>query len=196
VQVAKRVPEGVVCLLTTLRFHNLTDQNPSKVWLAIDRKASPVKTVADCPKYRNKIGTDVAVQALRDYRRRRRSIDDLLEAARFCRVERTPPRVPGGHEVKRKKGDAPTNVAASVKARLLQRAREDGEDFNSLQVRYVLERLLYRLGTSQHAGKFVLKSALLFVVWSARPHRATKDPRQEPVDKAELRGPARRPLRL
>src|SRR6478609_2002284 len=39
VQVAKRVPEGVVCLLTALRFHNLTDQNPSKVWLAIDRKA-------------------------------------------------------------------------------------------------------------------------------------------------------------
>jgi predicted transcriptional regulator of viral defense system len=126
VQVAKRVPEGVVCLLTALRFHNLTDQNPSKVWLAIDRKArhprldwpplevvwwshkvlsfgvtkktvggvrllvtSPAKTVADCLKYRNKIGTDVAVQALRDYRRSRRSIDDLFEAARFCRVERT-----------------------------------------------------------------------------------------------------------
>jgi predicted transcriptional regulator of viral defense system len=126
VQVAKRVPEGVVCLLTALRFHSLTDQNPSKVWLAIDRKArhprldwppleivwwshkvllfgvtkkivggvalrvtSPAKTVADCLKYRNKIGTDVAVQALRDYRRSRRSIDDLFEAARFCRVEHT-----------------------------------------------------------------------------------------------------------
>jgi predicted transcriptional regulator of viral defense system len=126
VQVAKRVPEGVVCLLTALRVHDLTDQNPSKVWLAIDRKArqpqldwpplevvwwsrrvlsfgitkktidgvevrvtSPAKTVADCLKYRNKIGTDVAVQALRDYRRSRRSIDDLFEAARFCRVERT-----------------------------------------------------------------------------------------------------------
>jgi predicted transcriptional regulator of viral defense system len=126
VQVAKRVPEGVVCLLTALRFHDLTDQNPSKVWLAIDRKArhprldwpplevvwwsreilsfgvmkksiggvllnitSPAKTVADCLKYRNKIGTDVAVQALREYRRSRRPIDDLFEAARFCRVERT-----------------------------------------------------------------------------------------------------------
>jgi hypothetical protein len=77
--------------------------------------------------------------------------------------------------VKRKKGHPLTNVAASVKARLLQRAREDGEDFNSLLVRYVLERLLFRLGTSQHAGKFVLKGALLFVAWSARPHRATKD---------------------
>jgi len=77
--------------------------------------------------------------------------------------------------VKRKKGEPPTNVAASVKARLLQRAREDGEDFNSLLVRYVLERLLYRIGASQHAGEFVLKGALLFVAWSARPHRATKD---------------------
>lgn len=77
--------------------------------------------------------------------------------------------------MKRKKGTPPTNVAHSVKARLLQRAREDGEDFNSLLVRYVLERLLHRLGASEHAGEFVLKGALLFVAWSARPHRATKD---------------------
>jgi hypothetical protein len=77
--------------------------------------------------------------------------------------------------VKRKKGAPPTNVAASVKARLLRRARDDGEDFNSLLVRYVLERLLYRLGASEHAGEFVLKGAVLFVVWSTRPHRATKD---------------------
>lgn len=77
--------------------------------------------------------------------------------------------------MKRKKGTPPTNVAHSAKVRLLQRAREDGEDFNALLVRYVLERLLYRLGASQHADEFVLKGALLFVVWSARPHRATKD---------------------
>jgi predicted transcriptional regulator of viral defense system len=126
VQVAKRVPTGVVCLLTALEFHNLTDQNPHRVWLAIDRKArrpqldwpplevvwwsarllslgvtaktiggvtvkvtTPAKTVADCLKYRNKIGIDVAIQAIRDYRRSRRSIDDLFEAARVCRVEHT-----------------------------------------------------------------------------------------------------------
>ena len=75
----------------------------------------------------------------------------------------------------RKKGVPLANIAASVKARLLQRAHEDGEDFNSLLVRYVLERLLYRLGASKHADDFVLKGALLFVAWSARPHRATKD---------------------
>jgi predicted transcriptional regulator of viral defense system len=116
----------VVCLLTALSFYNFTDQNPHRVWLAIDRKArqprldwpplevvwwssdvlsfgvveklvggvrvrvtSPAKTVADCLRYRSKIGTDVAVQAIRDYRRSRRSIDELFEAARFCRVERT-----------------------------------------------------------------------------------------------------------
>ena len=39
VQVAKRVPEGIVCLLSALRFHELTTQNPSEVWLGIDRKA-------------------------------------------------------------------------------------------------------------------------------------------------------------
>lgn len=126
VQVAKRVPAGVVCLLTALRFHELTDQNPSQVWLAIDRKArapalgwpplevvywskaalefgvmqarvggvrvpitTAAKTVADCLKYRNKLGTDVAVAALEDYRRSRRSIDELFVAARVCRVEKT-----------------------------------------------------------------------------------------------------------
>jgi predicted nucleotidyltransferase component of viral defense system len=73
------------------------------------------------------------------------------------------------------KGDLPKNVAASVKARLLHRARSDGEDFNALVVRYVLERLLYRLVASPHGKGFVLKGALLFVVWSGKPHRATKD---------------------
>lgn len=75
----------------------------------------------------------------------------------------------------RRKGAPPSNVAHSVKTRLLQRARRAGEDFNSLLVRYVLERLLYRLGVSAHANEFVLKGALLFVVWSNQPHRATKD---------------------
>jgi predicted transcriptional regulator of viral defense system len=102
-EACKRVPHGVVCLLSALRFHNLGTQNPAEVWLAIDRKArrphveypplhivrfsgaaltegveaheiegvtvpiySAAKTVADCFKYRNKIGLDVAIEALRD----------------------------------------------------------------------------------------------------------------------------------
>jgi predicted transcriptional regulator of viral defense system len=105
-EAARLVPGGTVCLLSALRFHGLTTQNPFEVWLAINRKAwrprpghpplrlvylsgvalsegvedhdvqgvrvrvfSAAKTVADCFKFRNKIGTDVAVEALRDYRR-------------------------------------------------------------------------------------------------------------------------------
>ena len=105
-QAARRVPGGVICLLSALRFHGLTTQNPFEVWVAIDRKAwrprvehpplrlvymsgaalregveehrvdgvtvrvfSAAKTVADCYKFRNKIGADVAIESLRDYRR-------------------------------------------------------------------------------------------------------------------------------
>ena len=46
------------------------------------------KTVADCFKFRNKIGLDVAIDALRDYRRRRGSVDELLRYAEICRVGR------------------------------------------------------------------------------------------------------------
>lgn len=53
------------------------------------RVFSPAKTVADCFKYRNKIGVDVATEALQDYLRKRKgSIDDLTKYGRICRVER------------------------------------------------------------------------------------------------------------
>lgn len=125
VEAALRVPHGLVCLLSALRFHKLTTQNPHEVWLAIDvsarkpktdwpplhivrfsrmalsfgveahvienvavRITSREKTVADCFKYRNKVGLDVAIEALRDYlRARRRSVDALTEAAEVCRVK-------------------------------------------------------------------------------------------------------------
>jgi predicted transcriptional regulator of viral defense system len=123
-QVAKHIPGAVVCLLSALRFHNLTTQTPAQVWIAIDRKArrpvvsdlplrvvrfsgpalaagtenhvlegipvqvtTPAKTVADCFKYRNKIGLDIALEALRDgWRERRFSMDELWAMARVCRV--------------------------------------------------------------------------------------------------------------
>ncbi len=126
VQASKRVPSGVICLLSALRFHELTTQNPFEVWIAIDQKAwrpavnhpplrivhlsgnafssgiedhlieginvrvySAAKTVADCFKFRNKIGTDVALEALRDYRRKYRSgMDELWRYAKLCRVTR------------------------------------------------------------------------------------------------------------
>jgi predicted transcriptional regulator of viral defense system len=121
---AKRVPRGVICLLSALRFHGLTTQDPHEVWIAIDFKArkpsiespalrvvrfsgralaegteehviegvrvlvySAAKTVADCFKYRLKIGTDVAIEALRDaLRTRRATIDDIHRYAKVCRV--------------------------------------------------------------------------------------------------------------
>ncbi len=125
-QVAKRVPEGVFCLLTALRFHGLTTQSPADVWIALPPKArrprldyprlrvarfsgesltegvevrrvegvtirvySPAKTVADCFKYRNKIGVDVAVEALRDFTRKHRGrASELARFAKICRVSR------------------------------------------------------------------------------------------------------------
>lgn len=125
-QVAKRVPGGVFCLLTALRFHELTTQAPAEIWIALAEKArkpkldyprlrvarfsgraltegierhrlegvevrvySAAKTVADCFKYRNKIGIDVAVEALRDFSRRHRGgATELARYARVCRVSR------------------------------------------------------------------------------------------------------------
>ncbi len=125
-QVAKRVPGGVFCLLTALRFHELTTQAPAEVWIALPEKArkpklesprlrvarfsgpaltegiethrvdgvevrvySAAKTVADCFKYRNKVGIDVAVEALRDFSRRHRGgSTQLARYARICRVSR------------------------------------------------------------------------------------------------------------
>lgn len=67
------------------------------------------------------------------------------------------------------------NVAASVRARLLNVAKAQGVDFNQVLVRFALERILYRLTRSQHADRFLLKGALLFTLWYDMPHRATRD---------------------
>jgi predicted transcriptional regulator of viral defense system len=123
-QIAKRVPKGVVCLLTALRFHELTTQLPPEVWTALPEKArrpqidnprlrvtrfsgaaltagiethriegvdvriySAAKTVADCFKFRNKIGLDVVLEALREARRSKKvSADELRRYARINRV--------------------------------------------------------------------------------------------------------------
>ncbi len=124
-QVCNRVPGGVVCLLSALRFHDITSVHPHEIWLALDRSKNPslrirdlpirrvrfsgaafsegieehdvcgvqvhvysiAKTVADCFKYRNKVGLDVSLEALRECRRERRcSNDDLWYFAKVCRV--------------------------------------------------------------------------------------------------------------
>ena len=67
------------------------------------------------------------------------------------------------------------NVAASVRARLLNVAKAQGVDFNQVLVRFALERILYRMTQSRHADRFLLKGALLFTLWYDMPHRATRD---------------------
>ncbi|MEX2324026.1 MAG: type IV toxin-antitoxin system AbiEi family antitoxin domain-containing protein [Acidimicrobiia bacterium] len=124
VEASKQVPHGVVCLLSSLRFHELTTQNPFEVWMAVHHKAwpprsdgpplrivrmsgaafdsgvethqiegvtvrvyGPAKTVADCFKFRSKVGLDVALEALRDYRRAYPAgTDELWRYAKVCRV--------------------------------------------------------------------------------------------------------------
>jgi predicted transcriptional regulator of viral defense system len=123
-EACKRVSSGTVCLLSALRFHGLTTQNPWQVWMAITpasrkpkvdhppihivrfsgkafargiehhriegvdvRMYSAAKTVADCFKYRNKIGVDVAVQALRDaWQKRKITAEQISHFAQVCRV--------------------------------------------------------------------------------------------------------------
>jgi predicted transcriptional regulator of viral defense system len=124
IEVAVRVPKATLCLLTALRLHELTTQNPFEVWIMIDRKARkpainypPVrivrasgsalaegvetkaldgvdihittvaKTIADCFKYRNTVGIDVAIESLRDaWRQKKAVMDDIVAAAKIDRV--------------------------------------------------------------------------------------------------------------
>ena len=66
-------------------------------------------------------------------------------------------------------------IGASVRARLGTLAREKGINLELLLVRYVHERLLYRLGQSKHRQRFILKGAMLQTIWLADPFRPTRD---------------------
>lgn len=67
------------------------------------------------------------------------------------------------------------NIGARARVRLLRLAKERGDDFQLVLLRFVHERLLFRLASSSHSGNFVLKGAALFTVWTGHPHRATRD---------------------
>jgi len=68
-----------------------------------------------------------------------------------------------------------SNVPASVRQRLLNKARNDRRPFNELLQYYAMERFLYRLSRSAHAGRFILKGALMLRVWNAPEQRPTMD---------------------
>lgn len=69
----------------------------------------------------------------------------------------------------------PRNIGASVRARLLNLAKERNQPFDVLLTRYTLERLLYRLSVSAHRERFVLKGAMLMTAWLDDPLRPTRD---------------------
>lgn len=71
--------------------------------------------------------------------------------------------------------DRPRNMGASVRARLLNLARQRNQPFELLLTRYVLERLLYRLASTRHRDRFVLKGAMLMAAWFDDPLRPTRD---------------------
>lgn len=66
-------------------------------------------------------------------------------------------------------------MGASVRARLLAISKAKGQIFDLVLNRYAVERLLYRLSVSAHAGRFVLKGATLLMTWLDAPHRGTGD---------------------
>ena len=68
--------------------------------------------------------------------------------------------------------DNKSNLPASVMARLLNRAKQAGDDYQNLLTAFCFERFLYRLGVSEVRKRFVLKGALLLRVWSDRPRDA------------------------
>lgn len=67
------------------------------------------------------------------------------------------------------------NTAASVRAKLKNKASGLGVEFQNLLVRFGNERLLYRLSRSAYEKSFLLKGAALFAVWMGEPHRPTQD---------------------
>lgn len=68
-----------------------------------------------------------------------------------------------------------TNIAASVRARLQNVAKEKQANFQRMLTRYALERLLFRLSVSPHKERFVLKGAMLYAAWLEDPFRTTRD---------------------
>lgn len=124
IQIAKKIPEAVVCLISALSFYEITTQLPSEIWIAIPRNSSRpqikypplnltflskvpysfgieehningvtvkvyslAKTVADCFKFRSKVGLDVAIEAMKEALSARKvTVDELVQAARINRV--------------------------------------------------------------------------------------------------------------
>lgn len=71
--------------------------------------------------------------------------------------------------------DPRSGLARSVQVRLVRHAKGIGVDPNLVLTRYAVERFLYRLSRTAHAEQFVLKGALLLLVWLGEAIRPTRD---------------------
>ena len=67
------------------------------------------------------------------------------------------------------------NLGASVAARLLNRSKTTGDDYQMLLTSFCFERFLYRVGASGAKSRFVLKGAMLLRLWADQPYRTTRD---------------------
>lgn len=123
--IAARIPSAKICLVSALDFHDMTQEIPHKVHIAISRTQrdpkldhpplevyrfageslkngieehdidgltiqiyNPAKTIADCFKFRNQIGKEIAMEALKNgIRQGKASYKDILKYAKICRVE-------------------------------------------------------------------------------------------------------------
>jgi predicted transcriptional regulator of viral defense system len=126
IEITKRAPNAVICLISALSFHNITTQIPHEIWITVPRGSwrpnidnpplnltyvsgeaysygiieheisgvgvkvyTPAKTVADCFKFRNKVGLDVAIEALKEtWRSKKATMDEMMDAAKICKVSK------------------------------------------------------------------------------------------------------------
>lgn len=124
--VAKKIPEVRICLISALSIHDMTDEIPHKVNIALHRSSwqpvldypslkvyrfseetinsglqtktidgvevkvfNPAKTIADCFKFRNQIGLDIAIEALKNgINEEKATYGDIVKYAKLCKVER------------------------------------------------------------------------------------------------------------
>jgi predicted transcriptional regulator of viral defense system len=124
--VVRKIPDAVICLISALDIHDMTDEIPHKVHIALSRTSrtpvmdyppvnvyrysdetlkagvevkqideiavnvfNPAKTIADCFKFRNQIGLDVAIEALKQgISQGKATYGDIVKYAKLCKVER------------------------------------------------------------------------------------------------------------
>ena len=133
------------------------------------RITSPARTIVDCFRFQRLVGREAAVEALREALDGRKVTNaELMRTLEVLPSRRLSAIMETG-------GAMTTNIAASIRARLLNRARTEGTEFQLFLDRYACERFLYRLGESEARDRCVLKGASLLALWMDEPYRATRD---------------------